>query len=70
MSTLIPALVSTRDKVVQEDAPDVLKLCLMTHARDQVEVLRLDFSIERVFRDAVSNIFAVPTFTYTSSSIS
>ena len=39
----------------------MLKLRLVTNARDQGEVPRFDLSIDRIFRNVVSNTFAMPT---------
>ena len=68
VSTIDPVLLSARNEVGQEDFHDVLKLCLMTHARDQGDMFPLGFGVERVIRDTISNVFATYARSCTSRS--
>ena len=63
MNAIIMALVSTGDETDREDALDILELRLMTNARDQVKVLRVDLSIDRVVRMSLATFCGARSYT-------
>ena len=63
MSAIISALVSTGDETNREDVLELLELCLMTNARDQVKMTRVDLGVDRVVGDELGNVCAVPALT-------